>query len=103
MFMVCGYKTVIKLFPHQVSDFELAVSLLEKCHGDTNSASNMSRSTVFIRIGGYATFVLLWTAKVIEIIRFYIMRLVHTQSINKLYSSLVLHHGVLYFASIWQS
>ncbi|KAK3220711.1 hypothetical protein Dsin_014681 [Dipteronia sinensis] len=42
MFMVCGYKAVIKFFPHQVSDFELAVSLLEKCHGDMNSASNMS-------------------------------------------------------------
>ncbi|KAL9348492.1 hypothetical protein Peur_059858 [Populus x canadensis] len=30
---VCGYKAVIKFFPHQVSDLELAVSLLEKCHG----------------------------------------------------------------------
>ncbi|KAK6918554.1 Tubulin-specific chaperone D, C-terminal [Dillenia turbinata] len=29
---VCGYKAVVKFFPHQVSDLELAVSLLEKCH-----------------------------------------------------------------------
>ncbi|GMN43144.1 hypothetical protein TIFTF001_012341 [Ficus carica] len=29
---VCGYKAVIRFFPHQVSDLELAVSLLEKCH-----------------------------------------------------------------------
>lgn len=35
---VCGYKAVIKFFPHQVSDLELAVSLLEKCH-DTHAVS----------------------------------------------------------------
>ncbi|PNY04717.1 tubulin-specific chaperone D-like protein, partial [Trifolium pratense] len=37
---VCGYKSVIKFFPHQVSDLELAVSLLEKCH-HTNSVSSL--------------------------------------------------------------
>lgn len=37
---VCGYKSVIKFFPHQVSDLELAVSLLEKCH-DKNSVSSL--------------------------------------------------------------
>ncbi|KAK3429957.1 hypothetical protein EUGRSUZ_E01450 [Eucalyptus grandis] len=37
---VCGYKAVIKFFPHQVSDLELAVSLLEKCH-DTNSVTSL--------------------------------------------------------------
>ncbi|KAK7269692.1 hypothetical protein RIF29_22426 [Crotalaria pallida] len=37
---VCGYKAVIKFFPHQVSDLELAVSLLEKCH-QTNSVSSL--------------------------------------------------------------
>lgn len=36
---VCGYKTVLKFFPHQVSDLELAVSLLEKCHGVTTVLS----------------------------------------------------------------
>lgn len=35
---VCEYKAVIKFFPHQVSDLELAVSLLEKCH-HTNSGT----------------------------------------------------------------
>ena len=29
---VCGYKAVVRFFPHQVSDLELAASLLEKCH-----------------------------------------------------------------------
>ncbi|XP_004497155.1 tubulin-folding cofactor D [Cicer arietinum] len=37
---VCGYKSVIRFFPHQVSDLELAVSLLEKCH-HTNSVSSL--------------------------------------------------------------
>lgn len=38
---VCGYKSVIKFFPHQVSDLELAVSLLEKCH--TKNVANSLR------------------------------------------------------------
>lgn len=37
---VCGYKAVIKFFPHQVSDLELAVSLLEKCH-NTNAVTSL--------------------------------------------------------------
>lgn len=37
---VCGYKSVFRFFPHQVSDLELAVSLLEKCHA-TNSVSSL--------------------------------------------------------------
>ncbi|XP_047319767.1 tubulin-folding cofactor D [Impatiens glandulifera] len=42
---VCGYKVVIKFFPHQVSDLELAVSLLEMCHADTSSTSMREEST----------------------------------------------------------
>eukprot|EP01018_Ginkgo_biloba_P017523 Gb_00473 [translate_table: standard] len=38
---VCGYKTVIKFFPHQVSDLELAVSLLERCHQVTSISSSI--------------------------------------------------------------
>lgn len=41
---VCGYKAVIKFFPHQVSDLELAVSLLEKCH-DTASATSLRQES----------------------------------------------------------
>ncbi|KAG6677496.1 hypothetical protein I3842_14G030100 [Carya illinoinensis] len=41
---VCGYKAVIKFFPHQVSDLELAVSLLEKCHG-TNSLTALRQES----------------------------------------------------------
>lgn len=41
---VCGYKAVIKFFPHQVSDLELAVSLLEKCH-TTNSTSSLRQES----------------------------------------------------------
>ncbi|KAL9142098.1 hypothetical protein ABFS82_14G146900 [Erythranthe guttata] len=41
---VCGYKSVIKFFPHQVSDLELAVSLLEKCH-NTNTASSLRQES----------------------------------------------------------
>lgn len=41
---VCGYKAVIKFFPHQVSDLELAVSLLEKCHV-TNSVSSLRQES----------------------------------------------------------
>ncbi|XP_057955692.1 tubulin-folding cofactor D isoform X2 [Malania oleifera] len=41
---VCGYKAVIKFFPHQVSDLELAVSLLEKCH-DTNAVSSLRQES----------------------------------------------------------
>ncbi|XP_058084985.1 tubulin-folding cofactor D [Magnolia sinica] len=42
---VCGYKMVIKFFPHQVSDLELAVSLLEKCHHETAMSSLRQEST----------------------------------------------------------
>lgn len=28
---VCSYKTVVKFFPHQAADLELAVGLLEQC------------------------------------------------------------------------
>ncbi|XP_020084224.1 tubulin-folding cofactor D isoform X1 [Ananas comosus] len=42
---VCGYKSVIKFFPHQVSDLELAVALLEKCHQTASSTSLRQEST----------------------------------------------------------
>ncbi|KAK9143260.1 hypothetical protein Syun_012660 [Stephania yunnanensis] len=42
---VCGYKAVIKFFPHQVSDLELAVSLLEKCHYTTTATTLRQEST----------------------------------------------------------
>ncbi|KAF5732940.1 putative beta-tubulin cofactor d [Tripterygium wilfordii] len=45
MVTVCGYKAVIKFFPHQVSDLELAVSLLEKCHGTASATSLRQEST----------------------------------------------------------
>ncbi|GMH31278.1 hypothetical protein Nepgr_033121 [Nepenthes gracilis] len=38
---VCGYKAVIKFFPHQVSDLEHAVFLLEKCY-ETSTARQES-------------------------------------------------------------
>ncbi|GFY92637.1 ARM repeat superfamily protein [Actinidia rufa] len=42
---VCGYKTVTKFFPHQVSDLELAVSLLERCHVANSVTSLRQEST----------------------------------------------------------
>ena len=42
---VCGYKAVIRFFPHQVSDLELAVSLLEKCHRRNAATSLRHEST----------------------------------------------------------
>ncbi|CAH2063338.1 unnamed protein product [Thlaspi arvense] len=42
---VCGYKAIIKFFPHQVSDLELAVSLLEKCHSTASVSSLRQEST----------------------------------------------------------
>ncbi|XWS27419.1 hypothetical protein CRYUN_Cryun26dG0113600 [Craigia yunnanensis] len=42
---VSGYKAVIKFFPHQVSDLELAVSLLEKCHSTSSIMSLRQEST----------------------------------------------------------
>ncbi|KAL3615585.1 hypothetical protein CASFOL_041246 [Castilleja foliolosa] len=42
---VCGYKSVIKFFPHQVSDLELAVSLLEKCQNMNTATSLRQEST----------------------------------------------------------
>ncbi|KAE8713609.1 Tubulin-folding cofactor D [Hibiscus syriacus] len=42
---VSGYKTVIKFFPHKVSDLELAVSLLEKCHNTASVTSLRQEST----------------------------------------------------------
>ncbi|KAH9627452.1 hypothetical protein KSS87_006143 [Heliosperma pusillum] len=41
---VCGYKAVIKFFPHQVSDLEFAVSLLEKCQ-TTNATSSLRQES----------------------------------------------------------
>ncbi|CAM0956477.1 unnamed protein product [Alopecurus aequalis] len=42
---VCGYKSVIKFFPHQVSDLELAVALLEKCHTMSSATALREEST----------------------------------------------------------
>ena len=42
---VCGYKAVTKFFPHQVSDLELAVSLLERCHVANSVTSLRQEST----------------------------------------------------------
>ncbi|KAH7863931.1 hypothetical protein Vadar_023696 [Vaccinium darrowii] len=42
---VCGHKAVTKFFPHQVSDFELAVALLEKCHVANSVTSLRQEST----------------------------------------------------------
>ncbi|KAH7659511.1 Tubulin-specific chaperone D C-terminal protein [Dioscorea alata] len=42
---VCGYKSVIKFFPHQVSDLELAVFLLDKCHHSASGTSLRQEST----------------------------------------------------------
>ncbi|KAK1272673.1 hypothetical protein QJS04_geneDACA012360 [Acorus gramineus] len=42
---VCGYKSVIKFFPHQVSDLELAVSLLEKFHDAPSTTTLRHEST----------------------------------------------------------
>ncbi|GFY94218.1 ARM repeat superfamily protein [Actinidia rufa] len=42
---VCGYKAVTKFFPHQVSDLELAVSLLERCHVENSVTSLRQEST----------------------------------------------------------
>ncbi|KAK9056251.1 hypothetical protein SSX86_027347 [Deinandra increscens subsp. villosa] len=42
---VCGYKAVIRFFPHHVSDLEPAVSLLEKCHGTTTGTALRQEST----------------------------------------------------------
>ncbi|CAB4300076.1 unnamed protein product [Prunus armeniaca] len=42
---VCGYKAVVRFFPHQVSDLELAVSLLEKCHHTSSVSSLRQEST----------------------------------------------------------
>lgn len=42
---VCGYKAVIRFFPHQVSDLELAVVLLDKCHHDTNVVTSLRQES----------------------------------------------------------
>ncbi|KAF3665003.1 hypothetical protein FXO38_09833 [Capsicum annuum] len=42
---VCGHKAVVKFFPQQVSDLELAVSLLEKCHNAQAVTSLRQEST----------------------------------------------------------
>lgn len=42
---VCGYKAVVKFFPHKVSDLELAVALLEKCHDTPSGTSLRQEST----------------------------------------------------------
>ncbi|KAL3695132.1 hypothetical protein R1sor_008783 [Riccia sorocarpa] len=36
---VCGYKTVVKFFPHQACDLEVTVSLLERCHQEVTVSS----------------------------------------------------------------
>ncbi|CAK9217775.1 unnamed protein product [Sphagnum troendelagicum] len=36
---VCGYKTVVKFFPHQASDLEPTVALLEQCHREVTVGS----------------------------------------------------------------
>eukprot|EP00249_Psilotum_nudum_P020538 c27747_g1_i1 orf=323-4195(+) len=36
---ICGHKTVVKFFPHQTSDLEFAVALLEICHGEIPETS----------------------------------------------------------------
>ncbi|GFP94995.1 tubulin-folding cofactor d [Phtheirospermum japonicum] len=41
---VSGYKSVIKFFTHQVSDLELAVSLLEKCQ-NTNAVTSLRQES----------------------------------------------------------
>ncbi|KAK8961092.1 hypothetical protein KSP40_PGU019066 [Platanthera guangdongensis] len=41
----CGYKSVIRFFPHQVSDLEIAVTLLEKCHNRNPLTSLRQEST----------------------------------------------------------
>lgn len=42
---VCGYKSVVRFFPHQVSDLELAVSLLQKGHKTVSGTSLRQEST----------------------------------------------------------
>ncbi|KAG8084191.1 hypothetical protein GUJ93_ZPchr0010g7418 [Zizania palustris] len=42
---VCGYKSIIKFFPHQVSDLEFAVALLEKCHTMSSVTALRQEST----------------------------------------------------------
>ncbi|KAG0472611.1 hypothetical protein HPP92_014468 [Vanilla planifolia] len=42
---VCGYKSVIRFFPHHVSDLEVAVTLLEKFHHGTSLTSLRQEST----------------------------------------------------------
>ncbi|RLN40876.1 hypothetical protein C2845_PM01G37720 [Panicum miliaceum] len=42
---VCGYKSVIKFFPHQVSDLELGAALLEKCHTMSSATALRQEST----------------------------------------------------------
>uniref|UniRef100_A0A0E0R173 Uncharacterized protein n=1 Tax=Oryza rufipogon TaxID=4529 RepID=A0A0E0R173_ORYRU len=42
---VCGYKSVIKFFPHQVSDLEPAVALLEECHKMSSATALRQEST----------------------------------------------------------
>lgn len=42
---VCGYKSVIRFFPHQVSDLEIALSLLEKIQHSSSGTSLRQEST----------------------------------------------------------
>uniref|UniRef100_A0A0E0EZR5 Uncharacterized protein n=1 Tax=Oryza meridionalis TaxID=40149 RepID=A0A0E0EZR5_9ORYZ len=42
---VCGYKSIIKFFPHQVSDLEPAVALLEECHKMSSATALRQEST----------------------------------------------------------
>lgn len=77
---VCGYKSVVKFFPHQVSDLELAVDLLETCHQATSVTSLRQEST-----GEMETkcVVLLWLY-ILVLIPFDILS-VDTQAVNKSY------------------
>lgn len=34
---VCSYKTVVKFFPHQAADLEVAVGLLEQCEEEVRN------------------------------------------------------------------
>lgn len=40
---VCSYKTVVKFFPHQAADLELAVGLLEQCEEEVRYTFDVLR------------------------------------------------------------
>ncbi|EFJ25897.1 hypothetical protein SELMODRAFT_413196 [Selaginella moellendorffii] len=55
---VCGYKTVVKFFPHQASDLEVTVALLERCDKEIKECGSLKEESV----GEYETkcSLLLW-------------------------------------------